>query len=114
MELKNLPLEVCDFCQAPNPTWEFPCGNFVTTTGQRFNLQSDDAWAACEKCKADVESGLALPALVIRIAKRMGNVRFAQGLNYVEIDGTGLAEALSLFVAKRCGPPVPLLGRKPQ
>jgi hypothetical protein len=59
---------VCDFCNGPDPTWWFPCGDYpmvirppvALTPSQRFlfdklshlvKVQNTGDWAACDTCK---------------------------------------------------------------
>lgn len=42
--------EVCDFCLAPGPTWEFPAAP-MPVHGHFVIGASVDEWAACDTCK---------------------------------------------------------------
>jgi len=51
--------EVCDFCGAPNPTWDYPAADFDFTTplvdGGKVVQRSTGSWGACEACSACIE-----------------------------------------------------------
>lgn len=46
---------ICDFCLAPDPTWEFPANPTLIPDG-RFDASPDD-WAACDECRELIEAG---------------------------------------------------------
>lgn len=54
----------CDFCSAPDPTWKYPCEDFIL---EGTHHGSEGAWAACDDCAALIErndrDGLALRSI---------------------------------------------------
>jgi hypothetical protein len=101
------PNAACDFCSAPDPVWRYPASRFMApqTTAiidedglRTENYISDDDWAACEECHADIEDdrwGFIAERMLGRVPKPMRLVMRQQikGLH---------AE----FRAHRSGPPV--------
>lgn len=56
LELQIAPGQlVCDFCLAPNPSWEYPCGP-VAIVGNPNIEASDDEWTACDTCHQLIEN----------------------------------------------------------
>lgn len=52
----------CDFCSAPDPTWQAECTPFLTSTnvvvpGVDFDQQDDGLWAACDTCADYIRRG---------------------------------------------------------
>lgn len=48
----------CDFCASPNPSWAFPCEDFVIAVipgGPSQGFKGE--WAACDTCKGLIEDG---------------------------------------------------------
>lgn len=56
---------VCDFCLAPAPAWEYPCGP-VPIAGVGPIGASEDEWGACDECHRLIEQA-SVGALVERI-----------------------------------------------
>lgn len=48
------PEPMCDFCLAPDPTWEYPAAR-MPLQGHPIIDVSEGAWAACDECHALVE-----------------------------------------------------------
>lgn len=48
----NNKLGLCDFCKRPNPTWEYPCKDFIML---EVRWGSQGSWAACEDCAEFIE-----------------------------------------------------------
>lgn len=59
--------EVCDFCLASDPTWEYPATD-MPVKGHPLIDESTGEWAACDECHALIEAKK-LGALVERCAQ---------------------------------------------
>lgn len=47
-------VEVCDFCLAPEPKWEYPAADMEVVSS--IIDRSDDPWGACEECHRLLEA----------------------------------------------------------
>jgi len=48
---------VCDFCSAPDVTWQYPARSFVAYAVNGVVGQSVGDWAACRVCHELIEAG---------------------------------------------------------
>lgn len=73
--------EVCDFCLAPNPTWEYPAGQVEIDLPHPDNInRSRDEWAACDACHDLIERGP-----LIRLAVRICHEQLGDHVHPVEL-----------------------------
>lgn len=95
--LYQADVEVCDFCNAPDPAWAYPCEDFIID-----GIGSKGAWAACQGCRVLIDRVLTdVQNKDILVHRAMKGFGFSADLDIAH--ARRMQEA---FFVHRCGPPM--------
>lgn len=105
-------MSVCDFCNAPQPRWLFPCRDFTVHTATEgpdgpegvTSHQMEGAWLACDPCRPLVEAQ-DWRGVAFRLGQHDPAARQNLDRDTVAEVGNVMAGLWSRFQANRTGPP---------